>query len=525
MNFSVALIEGGELPIEVEEGRALYVLGPNGTGKSSLLFKLAQGLGNTTLVAGNRDIVFDNPGVSITAMDAVRVGKQRRAQAKNPHHRYARSNLNNTTGLQEIMFSLKSRDEFLNEEYVAADQVGNFVRKEEVIAIKPLKLVNEAFAAASIPIKLKWNKDSVLKVDKQGVTESFDFNQTSDGERAAFILAATAILADVGETILVDEPERHLHRSISAPLISHLREVRSDLKWVISTHDLTLPRNDPTAQFLILYSHNGERWRADTVSDVWNLDPTVTEAICGARDKVLFVEGEIGSLDLPLFNALYRGVTIIPAGSCSDVVNATLGLRRVPEIHTMEPKGIVDRDNLPNAESLREKGVFPLEFYAIESVYYHPSVIEAMRAVSGTEQPLLEIFETACDCIPEQLVEKLAKDAAYKGFVVRFRMGIPTYDEFTSVEGELGVQLNPFEIIAEMTDQFQSAVEEKDWETIVRLFKVKSLPSLKKIAEALGFKNAGAYELALRKRLVQDPEFCAKVKNLVPNPFPAENVG
>ncbi|MFU1479063.1 AAA family ATPase [Roseovarius sp. C7] len=519
MDFAVALIGGGELPIEVEEGRALYVLGPNGTGKSSLLFKLAHDLGETTLIAGNRDIVFDQPGVSITAMDAVRVGKQRRSHSRVPDHRFSRSSLNNRDGLQQIMFSLKSREEFLNEQYLIADQAGDEEKKKEILANKPLKLVNEAFYSASILIKMTWNKDSVLKVEKDGVEEVFDFNRTSDGERAAFVLAATTILADEGATILVDEPERHLHRSISAPLISHLREVRSDLKWIISTHDLTLPRNDPTAQFLVLYSHDGDRWRAESVTDVWKLDPTVTEAICGARDKVLFVEGEIGSLDLPLFNALYRGMTIIPAGACADVLNATLGLRHVPEIHTMEPKGIVDRDNIPNADSLKEKGVFPLEFYAIESVYYHPSVVEAMLAVSGSKSKFPDIISEACSCIPEALIEKLAKDAAYKAFVVRFGMCIPTFDDFTSVEGEMGVNLNPSEIITEKFGQFKTAVDEDDWEAIVTFFKVKSLPSTNRIAQALGFKNSGAYELALRKRLVQDLEFCTEVGKLVPDPF------
>ena len=46
--------------------------------------------------------------------------------------------------------------------------------------------------------------------------------QMSDGERAAAIIAATVLVADPGTLFLIDEPERHLHRSIIEPFLSAL---------------------------------------------------------------------------------------------------------------------------------------------------------------------------------------------------------------------------------------------------------------------------------------------------------------
>ncbi len=105
-----------------------------------------------------------------------------------------------------MLFRLKAREDFSNAEYVRQDQAGHEGAKKTLLEEMPLKLINEAFLAASLPISFRWDKDSVLKVDKSGVDGSYDFNEMSDGERAAFIIATQAILAEAGNTILVDEP-------------------------------------------------------------------------------------------------------------------------------------------------------------------------------------------------------------------------------------------------------------------------------------------------------------------------------
>lgn len=66
----------------------------------------------------------------------------------------------------------------------------------------------------------------------------YQIDQMSDGERAAFFLAGAIITQDVDSTILIDEPERHLHPSISGPLVQAAIRTRTDLAFAFSTHDL-----------------------------------------------------------------------------------------------------------------------------------------------------------------------------------------------------------------------------------------------------------------------------------------------
>jgi AAA15 family ATPase/GTPase len=103
----------------------------------------------------------------------------------------------------------------------------------------PIKLINKVFVSKNLQIVMSWDAQSKLNVKKENIEIEYGFNAMSDGERSAFIIAACVILASQGDTVFLDEPERHLHRSISNPLISYLRQIKPHIKWVISTHDLS----------------------------------------------------------------------------------------------------------------------------------------------------------------------------------------------------------------------------------------------------------------------------------------------
>ena len=75
--------------------------------------------------------------------------------------------------------------------------------------------------------------------------------ELSDGERNAFLIAADILTAGTGTLLLIDEPERHLHRSIISPLLSLLFAKRKDCFFVVSTHEVMLPLDNPAAQTLL----------------------------------------------------------------------------------------------------------------------------------------------------------------------------------------------------------------------------------------------------------------------------------
>ena len=63
--------------------------------------------------------------------------------------------------------------------------------------------------------------------------------------RNAAIIAATVLTVEPETVLLIDEPERHLHRSIIEPFLSALFDRRQDCAFIVSTHEIALPRCQP----------------------------------------------------------------------------------------------------------------------------------------------------------------------------------------------------------------------------------------------------------------------------------------
>ena len=67
------------------------------------------------------------------------------------------------------------------------------------------------------------------------------------------------LTVEPGTLLLIDEPERHLHRSIIAPFLSALFDRRRDSIFVVSTHEIFLPVANPDARVLVVRSCKWEQ--------------------------------------------------------------------------------------------------------------------------------------------------------------------------------------------------------------------------------------------------------------------------
>ena len=156
--------------------------------------------------------------------------------------------------------------------------------------------LNELLALGTLTVSLE-NSDGEEILARHGNNgASFSIAQMSDGERNAALIAATVLTVEPGTTLLIDEPELHLHRAIIEPFLSALFEQRTDCAFVVSTHEIALPMAHPSARVLLVRSCE---WHGNTakVWDVAVLDPTedlpeeLKRAILGARRRIVFVEG------------------------------------------------------------------------------------------------------------------------------------------------------------------------------------------------------------------------------------------
>ena len=142
-------------------------------------------------------------------------------------------------------------------------------------------------------------------------------------------------------------------------------------------------------------------------------------AIPGARERLLFVEGGSSSLDLPLYSALFPGLSVVPKGDCINVERAVSGLRGPScDLHHVKAFGLIDKDDRPEEkiQELADKGVFALDVCSVESLYYCSDAIAAVahrqaESLGSNDDDLIELArEKAMDVLTKQtkLAERMA---------------------------------------------------------------------------------------------------------------------
>ena len=292
-------------------------------------------------------------------------------------------------GLSAVLFDLVAKENTRARDIARYVDNQNLTKAQGISAESPSPFdqMNELLALGRLTVTVENSNDQdLLARHSQG--ELFSIAEMSDGERNAMIIAAHVITAEPGTVFLIDEPERHLHRSIIQPFLSALfARRREDCAFVIATHEIALPVANLGSQVLMLRScqWRGNRcvaWEADVLEPNAELPEDLKLAILGSRKKILFVEGKLGGPDFSLYTVLFPEFSVVPKESCEDVQKAVLGWRGSQGIYPVhvEVFGLIDRDNRTDedVEELAEKGVFALEVYSVEALYYCSDAIAAV---------------------------------------------------------------------------------------------------------------------------------------------------
>ena len=516
--------DGQPLTLRMEDGELLFVLGANGTGKSSLMFHFAQrNVGRSRKIAAHRQTWMNT-----NALDMTPAGKLQTEQHIKNSDQQITSRHRDDYSAQRASMTIY---ELINAENVRARGITALVDAGDLNAATkasidqaPIKVINELLRQSNIPITISIRENERVMASKYGGPE-YSAAELSDGERNALLIAGNVLTAKPGTLLIIDEPERHLHRSIISPLLSQLFQLRSDCAYVVSTHDHNLPLELPDARTLLLRSctfdgQNVRSWEVDELPSDTSIDDALKRDLLGARRKILFVEGTEGSLDKTLYGLIFPMVSVIPKGSCHDVERAVVGVRAGDGFHWLRAFGIVDGDgHIPDEiQAKKDKGVYALPFYSIEAIYFHPEIIRRvanrMADIWGEEASSLVGASLAAGVAAiaddtERLCRKVAKKSIRKLIIEQ----LPNDNELLLGEA-VTLQNDASSILKRRQEELDTAVSNVDWEALVTKCPIRESGALAAVSMKLGFAKKQDYEKAVRQILATDEDALELLRGL-----------
>jgi ABC-type cobalamin/Fe3+-siderophores transport system ATPase subunit len=290
-DLEVRLTVGGPLNFSVDVGQTVFVLGANGTGKSSLMQRFySSHAGNARRISAHRQTWFASNTIDLSALQKRQTEQNILSTDKQPQSRWRDdySSQRPSIAIYDLIDAENVRARSIT---AAVDNEKIEVAKQLAKKDAPIKIINELLCLSNLPIKISVQESEQVVASKSGGTE-YSISELSDGERNALLIAADVLTVKAGTIVFIDEPERHLHRSIISPLLTNLFAKRKDCAFVVSTHEVMLPIDNPTARTLLLrgcaYSGNTiNQWDADLVAAEAEIEDDLKRDILGPRRKLL----------------------------------------------------------------------------------------------------------------------------------------------------------------------------------------------------------------------------------------------
>lgn len=318
---------------------------------------------------------------------------------------------------------------------------------------------------------------------RNSIETKYSANQMSDGERAVLYLAAQVLCVPQGKTMIIDEPEIHLHRSIMNRLWKELEQNRPDCLFVYITHDTQFAASHSHADKIWIKEYDGQNWKLEKLTGN-DLPEELVFDILGSRKSVLFVEGERNSYDTQLYTELYPDYLIIPCGSCTQVIARTKAFRNNPSLHDCEVYGIIDRDfrSEYEIEKYKDDHIFTINVAEVENLFIVEELIRLMAAHMGKEPD--SVFGTIESYVIDERFARQINGQICEGAVAEIKYKLTCAEISKKNDEEAKASLNAvlagidYETIKqEQEAKFQTVLQNRSYADTIKVFNKKSVVS------------------------------------------------
>jgi hypothetical protein len=485
---------GTDLPLK---DRVLVAIGANGSGKSR--FGAWLDMQNIVLhhrVSAHRALTFPDRVQPTDLAEAERQLRNGNINDQNQAHHRQHSRWSNSPAtallndFDALVRVLVSENFSLSDAYRVAMQATSVYQPPPVTKLDQVKSIWESV----LPARELVITGSRFETRNRQSAEIYHAREMSDGERGVFYLIAEALSVPMNGVFIVDEPELHLHRAIQARLWDAIEASRPDCTFIYITHDLGFAASRKDATKVWLREFSGGTWDWEVVPDSAELPEALLLEVMGSRRPILFVEGDKSSLDYFIYGRMFPDFTVLPCGSCSDVIYSTKSFNEREALHHHTCRGIIDNDGRVQSDidALEGKGIHTLPVALIENLFLVEPVLRVALAKLGhnVEEFVAKIKQRVFEALTrnrERVVSNLVRQQ------IETKLGVigGSRDGARELEATYRAALYgiaPTALYAEWDTLIGHVIDIKDYEGALRYYKVKGLPA--EAGAALGTKYA-----------------------------------
>ncbi|MCF7213944.1 DUF4435 domain-containing protein [Acinetobacter baumannii] len=469
----------------------MVLLGANGSGKSSLAAQLKNHLNSYSLVISAQKLLFIPEFESISNPQNTNLALQNQQTNFN----YSKWTFSANAHTSSLNFINELAQQFTNlidnllaertqillsyiEDVHSGKITDNKSNIPETKLDKVIKIWNRLFQHREL-----YCKHSNIVVRIKDLSEDYEANHMSDGEKVALYYIAQILQAPKNSLIIIDEPEMYLHKTILNKLWDTLESERNECKFLYLTHDIdfAIARSDAKKFWVRSFQHPNE-WDISEIENTEDLPENLLLELIGSRKNILFCEGNIGNNDDEIYRILFPNFTLKPVGSCTNVINFTRAFNKIRDL-TTQAFGLIDSDHSPSERSakLAKDKIYSLHVAEVENLLLDEDLLKMV-----IDQLKLDNEDEIINKIKNSIISSLQRNleiqtANYISSQINFyfeeadlRKGNKK-DEVKANFSDFISKINIDEIYDERYAQLEQLLSQKNYLAILKIYNSKGL--------------------------------------------------
>lgn len=484
--------------ITLEDVKSIVFIGANGSGKTRMGSKIEQTYDDKThRISAQKSLSMpDEASPTTKEISEIDFFYGNPTHGKSNKRGYRWGNKPNTFLLndyQKLMVLLHT-DEYeesikFKEEYNPGQKVAKPITKLDRIQ------KNWEFI---LPHRKLIKKASKIETYPTGRPEKiYNASEMSDGERVIFYLIGEVVSVPKNSILVIDEPEMHIHKSITKKLWDAIEKERPDCTFIYLTHDIDFAtsRYDAIKIWLKSYEDN-QVWDYEILDEKTPIPEQVYLEILGSRNTILFTEGDNSSIDYFLYQQIFPELTITPLGNCNKVFEATKSFNELNTFHNLLSVGIIDRDRRTDDDikDIRSQGIFVTEVAETENLLLLEKVIKivAKRMFKNPDDVFNQVKINVISLFKDQYQYQATQHSIFK-IKKSFERGLnPKVKEFSELEREVNFFLSGMDYEStylEIETLFRTFIDKTDYINILKVFNNKGIIQTSGLAQLCGLNS------------------------------------